>query len=1024
MDQGGGGKEKSRRATPAVSKDKEEKGGSMQRSLSPTRYLLALMACAIFALGFATEANAQLQTGNIFGQVVDRTGDVLPGVTVSLSGGGAPRTAITDSQGRFRFISLSPGTYSLTAELAGFGTATRSVDVNIARNSDIQVTLAPALAQTIVVTAETPLLDVRKTGTGATVTEIELDEVPSARDPWVILQQVPGVLMDRINVGGNESGQQSQFVSKGADGFQATFNVDGVNQTDMIATGASSNYYDFGSIEEIQVATGGTDPRIMTPGAQINIVTKRGTNQLNGSARYYLTDGEWQSDPSIPAEAQSYIGRPNEINEITEWGAEVGGPIIRDRLWLWGAYADQDIGLFVAQPVGRTDRFTDNTTLETLNLKLNAQITANNSAVGTWVNNDKIKLGRDVSPSRPPETAFNQGGFGPEGDWKIEDTHIFNPNFYLTGLYSKVNLGFGLYGDAGRNCRSLECTLASPQAAVLDLATREWRNTFLGFQGLRPQETVRLDGSTFFDTGAANHELRFGFGYRTAGNSAEVFWPHDQLILDFSNLDPEGSLENFGLTGFRTWGSPNLEYQYTDLYVGDTILWGDLTLQVGLRFDNQEVEFGDVNIPAHHLLPDLMPALTVPGEGLDTLAYDGISPRIGATYALGETGRTLLRAAYNQYVAQMGSNSTGADALQPYYRLAYFYTLDANGNDLIEDGEIIFDYGGFFYYFDPDNPTSIQSTVRVADGVDPPKTQELILGIEHELMPEFTAGLNYTRRNFDDFLWQRAEKTRGSGDFYSPADYVEAGTATGTLPDGTSYSVPYFELGDDVPVPTFFVLSNRPGYEQTYDGVELFFVKRMSNRWMLRANASWMDWEQSVDTQGFPAGDPSRVRDTGAGDTGCTTCTGNIVQASGSISGAKGGIFINSEWSYAITGVYQIPFIETNLGVNINGRQGYPVLYGHTIRGLREGTKTLLVNDIGDDRLPDIFQLDLRLSKDFTVGPVGLQVALDAFNVTDEQTIMQRQPDLVDRGNALSGANRIRELQSPRILRVGARFTF
>jgi hypothetical protein len=984
-----------------------------------------VLGLAMLVFAIATSAFAQAQTGNIFGRVIDADGAALPGVTVTLSGIGATQVFVTDSEGRFRFLSLSPGRYTVAAELAGFGSVVRTgVDVNVGRNTNLDMTLTPAIEQTITVTAETPLLDVRKTGTGATVTSIELEEVPSARDPWVILQQVPGVLMDRINVGGNESGQQSQFVSKGADGFQATFNVDGVNQTDMIATGGSSNYYDFGSFEEIQVTTGGTDPRIMTPGAQINIVTKRGTNQLDGSARYYLTDGDWQSDPSIPAEAASYLGRPNEIREITEWGVELGGPIVRDRLWLWGAYAEQDIGFFVAQPLGRTDRYTDDTILETTNLKVNAQILSNNSAVGTWTDAAKIKIGRDISPTRPPETAFNQGAYGPTGDWKIEDTHIFNPNFYLTGLYSKVNLGFFLHGDAGRGCMTQECTLASPQAAVLDLATGEWRNTFVSFQGLRPQETVRLDGSTFFDTGMAGHELRFGFGYRTAGNTSDYFWPHNQLILDFSGFDPTGGLDGFGLTGFRTFGSPDYEYQYTDLYVGDTIMWGDLTLQVGARFDKQEIEFGPVSVPEHPLMPHLMPALTIPADVPDALSYDGISPRIGATYALGAEKKTLLRAAYNQYVAQMGSNSSGANGTQPYYRLAYFYTLDANGNDLIEDGEILFEYGGDFYYFDPDNPTAIQSTLRVGSGVNAPKTREFILGFEHELLPEFTVGATYTRRKFDDFLWRQAEKTRGSGDFYSPADYVQAGSVTGTLPDGSTYSVPYFELREGVPVPTYFVLTNRPGYEQTYDGVELFVVKRMSNRWMMRANASWMDWKQSVDEAGYPAGDPTRLRSTASGATGCTVCDGTIVQASGTISGAKGGIFINSEWSYAITGVYQIPVIETNLGVNISGRQGFPNLYGHTVRGLRDGTKTILVTDIGDHRLPDIFQLDLRLSKDFGLGPVGLQVALDAFNVTNEQTIMQRSPDLVDRGAPLVGANRIREMQSPRILRAGIRLTF
>ena len=214
-----------------------------------------IFACLVAAvLLVAPAVLAQAQTGNIFGKVVDNQKAALPGVTVTLSGIGASQVFVTDTEGQFRFLSLAPGAYSLTADLSGFGKVVRdNVSVNIGRNTSVEMELTPAVSQTITVTAETPLLDVRKTGTGATVTSVELDEVPTARDPWVILQQVPGVLMDRINVGGNMSGQQSQYVSKGSAGDQSTFNVDGVNITDMAAQGSSPSYYDFGAFQEIQV---------------------------------------------------------------------------------------------------------------------------------------------------------------------------------------------------------------------------------------------------------------------------------------------------------------------------------------------------------------------------------------------------------------------------------------------------------------------------------------------------------------------------------------------------------------------------------------------------------------------------------------------------------------------------------------------------------------------------------------------------------------------------------------------------
>ena len=342
------------------------------RRCPPHVFRAASIAALLLVTLFSFNAFAQIQSGNIYGHVQAKDGSVLPGVTVTLSGIGAPQTFITDGTGTFRFINLSPGLYQVKAELAGYGTATRQgIQVSIGTNADVTLTLNPSVAESITVTAEAPLLDVRKAGTGATVTKVELEKVPTGRDPWVILQQAPGVLMDRINVGGSESGQQSGYVGKGATGDQSTWNVDGVNITDVGALGSSPTYYDFDSFEEMQVTTGGTDPRIM--------VTKRGTNDFRGSGRYLNTNNSLQSDPNIPSEAKSYLSAVNQIDNIDDYGLELGGPIIRDKLWLWGAYSKQQIDLLTATVLSSGNRFVDSTKLENENFKLNAQPFASNS---------------------------------------------------------------------------------------------------------------------------------------------------------------------------------------------------------------------------------------------------------------------------------------------------------------------------------------------------------------------------------------------------------------------------------------------------------------------------------------------------------------------------------------------------------------------------------------------------------------------------------------------------------------------
>ncbi|MCM2270879.1 MAG: carboxypeptidase regulatory-like domain-containing protein, partial [Thermoanaerobaculia bacterium] len=162
---------------------------------------------------------AQAQTGNIYGTVKDDKGEPLPGVTLTLSGGGAPSIQVSDAQGQFRFIGIYPGTYKLEGNLEGFSPVVYpALIVNLNRNTTVELAMNAAVSETITITAESPLLDSRKISTGATVDKTELEKIPTARDPWVILQTTPGVLVDRVNVGGNESGQQSTYVGNGDDG--------------------------------------------------------------------------------------------------------------------------------------------------------------------------------------------------------------------------------------------------------------------------------------------------------------------------------------------------------------------------------------------------------------------------------------------------------------------------------------------------------------------------------------------------------------------------------------------------------------------------------------------------------------------------------------------------------------------------------------------------------------------------------------------------------------------------------------
>ncbi|HEY3124019.1 MAG TPA: carboxypeptidase-like regulatory domain-containing protein, partial [Thermoanaerobaculia bacterium] len=223
-------------------------------------WLTAVVGICLLAM--AGLAFGQAKSGNIYGRVVDDDGNSLPGVTVTMSGHGATQVFTTDSRGEFRFLNLDPGSdYNLMFDLANFATVERKgVSVSTGVNTDIRVGMKLAKVEAAVtVTGETPLLDTRKVGTGAVVTRTEMDSIPTARDPWVVIQTVPGVQIDRMNVGGSQSGQQSLFVAKGSQTTQGAWNLDGVNVSDLGSGNSSPTYWDFDAFQEIQAVTGGND---------------------------------------------------------------------------------------------------------------------------------------------------------------------------------------------------------------------------------------------------------------------------------------------------------------------------------------------------------------------------------------------------------------------------------------------------------------------------------------------------------------------------------------------------------------------------------------------------------------------------------------------------------------------------------------------------------------------------------------------------------------------------------------------
>ncbi len=955
-----------------------------------------IQALGVFLLGMALAMGlrAQTTTGSLYARVMDEAGGVLPGAAVTLSGCGAPQTTTTGSQGELHFLNLAPCFYSVRTELPGFATVERiNVAVNLGANTELTIAMSIApVAATVTVSSESPLLDTHKQASGTVFTNVELRSIPTARDPWVMLQQTPGVLIDRQNVGGSESGQQATYVGKGTDSSQNAWNVDGVSVTDMSATGSSSTYYDFDAFEQMQMTTGGSDPSVGVPGVTINMVTKRGTNEVHGSARFYETPNEFEARPTTV-----FNGRPsNSVDHIGDYGVEAGGPLWPDRAWLWGSYGRDQINKLAAG-------YRDDTTIEDFAGKLNLQPIGSNNFTLFFFRGDKLVFGRGASPTRPPETTWDQKG--PTTIWKGEDSQVFGTHFVASANWSWEDGGFFLTPEGG----------AGPNGPdVYNDSQGVWHNSIIDIRTKRPQHQVNANLSAFFDTGSFGHELKFGFGYRKYGVSSMSAWPGQGNVGYLA-----GGVFSNDIALLTRERILNYEGLYLDAFLGETITAGHLTVNAGVRWDRQKSKNLPSNVPANAAFPDLLPAISYGGSGYD-IDFQDWQPRVGLTYKLGTRKATLLRASYARFADQLGSGSATFENPVGYQYLYYYWT-DTNHNNRPDPGELGALYG--FYGVNPNCTSCLTSPNTISPHLKNTTTDELMAGVDQEILPELVAGLTYTYRYRKNFSWTPYTQL-------SSANFIEAhGPFTGVdqnaNPVGTTgplycYSVDGVSCG----LPEDFnggkTLANRPGYSTTYNSVELALTKRLSKRWMAHGSFTWTNWRQSISNRATGCQDPSNaIAYPFLGDS----CD-NAIAYQGSV-GIGGYAYLNARWEFNLSALYQLPW-NFNIGANFYGRDGYPApYYVRKNPGDGLGPRSLVVGTPDDVRNPSLFQLDLRAEKVIPLfQKADLTLSVDVFNALNRKTVLQQRISATPNAAGTGQAGQVYEVQNPRIVRFGGRLSF
>jgi hypothetical protein len=426
-------------------------------------------------------------------------------------------------------------------------------------------------------------------------------------------------------------------------------------------------------------------------------------------------------------------------------------------------------------------------------------------------------------------------------------------------------------------------------------------------------------------------------------------------------------------------------------------------MNLGFRWDRQRNEALATAVPSHPFLEDWLPAVAF-GGAESPFVWNDISPRVGLNYDFSGSGRTIAKASFAVYYGQLAPGQ-GVSNLNPVGEASIrFPWADLNGDMTVQRNELTLGRANVLNFsgnYNPDNPTFLGSSGRVDPDVKNDRTREFIIGLDHELARNLAVSGNYIYRKYDRFFWN-------DRDNFTSADYrAVTFPPTCSVAGARCETVTYFE--PTIPIPGTFLYTNVPDRYRNYNGIELVLSKRYSDRWMGTFSYAYND---AVDYWDSPASyeDPTNIAQQNGGQFAPE-------------SGGSGidNVFTNAKWLLKASGMYTLPWYDINLAGNYNGRQRYPFPQAILTpsRANRAGTANVLLDTLGDVRLPNFHLFDLRIDKAFTFGTTRVVPSMDIFNVFNSNTVLARR-----RIQTANNANNISGIVAPRVIRFGVRLNW
>ena len=1012
-----------------------------------------LIVTCVFALCLAVVfvgvARAQsVMEGKVTGTVTDDKGEPLPGATVEISGPAimGKRAAITSARGTYVFLNVPPGKLTLTAVMPSFK---KFLQENIILGAGSTVEVNPvlqvgAIEETVTVLAASPIVDVKTSTVDSRLDRELLDKLPTSRDAFYDLSlTTPGM----FDSGGN-AGWMPSPTAYGASQNENAFLVNGVNTTNPRGANFGSMVrVNYNAVEEVRVVALGSKAEYgSSSGAAIDVLTKSGSNAFHGNVAFYTQvktpPGNQPTQSDVPEWMTVLPDRSliNQSHRDLEANFTLGGPIVKDKVWFFGALDYLDTKTMI--PIwpllqGWQGRYVD--------AKVSAEPWTNHRA---WVayhyednNFDNGNWGSWAEPTMNYFGGTKVNSISAQWQWLPSSKTIFTAKYL--GFMTKDSQGI-------------------PEPASGEPTwpgyTNWWKLGHYEVNGRFPwielmnsnRHTIQGDLSYYAENFLGEHDIKFGAQY-TVGHGnytmgyfqgyANFAYPqgYNYVIDNLINYSWYAYTDGMRFRNEQNFLSPQMtvrQGKQFGFFIDDQ--WTPtkrLTVNLGLRWDQMTASYGEGVVYEAPTLDNPFdtnnfPAVTRTRSGSGNIFdYKNLSPRIGLTYSLTADGKTVARLGYGRYWMPLTLENLrrfGPD-MDPMTINTYLYKIPWDAfdthdgavaaNGLVDPDDVAYwtpKIRGLTPYDSSTRTTDPSWRLFTAPNLKNQFTDQFTVNLERELMKNLSVHATYIYRHTGNLQAQipynnaTGEQWQYELKPYTTSTGVDVQLWSIVKPTGNGYDGNAGFTGSDITwiqehnsyqvmnldaVPEFAGKTKRD-----YQAFQLVLNKRFSNRWQGLAS---LVYSHSDGTAARTIHQDFNVEGMMITDDYWMSSLNNLV------NNMNGPLPFTPTWEFKVSGSYTIPKIELDLGVRFRYHTGRPVWLRESFGNIaatwmgdipadmivQPGSGGLSANILANDATnPDYLQsmaiLDLRVEKAFKLRRYGsLHLILDGFNLFNSSTV-------------------------------------